>query len=168
MQYIDFDDLQEKEEPEFNTAIRICDRFELTAIMSFKHDWNVEILAQFHATFFWNNETDEIHWMTDGRHYRVNFVTFCWILGFGHVHRTYSRIHNERRLEPQEVNFMWEDPDKADGRRTGLKIFYYIMNNLIRSTLNPRIMPLISMDTLIMCCLAFLMVRGSMCQGLCG
>jgi hypothetical protein len=31
---------------------------------------------------------------------------------------------------------MWEDPDKADGRRTGLKSFYYIMNNLIRSTLN--------------------------------
>jgi hypothetical protein len=37
--------LQEKEEPEFNTAIRICDIFELTSIMSFKHDWNVEILA---------------------------------------------------------------------------------------------------------------------------
>jgi hypothetical protein len=31
---------------------------------------------------------------------------------------------------------MWEDPDKADGRRTRLKSFYYIMNNLIRSTLN--------------------------------
>jgi hypothetical protein len=31
---------------------------------------------------------------------------------------------------------MWEDPDKADGRRIGLKSFYYIMNNLIRSTLN--------------------------------
>jgi hypothetical protein len=82
--------LQEKKEPEFNTAIRICDRFELTAIMSFKHDWNMEILAQFHATYFWNKETNEIHWMTDGRHYRVNFVTFCRIVGFGHVHRTYS------------------------------------------------------------------------------
>jgi hypothetical protein len=45
MQYIDFDDLQEKKEPKFNIVIRICDRFELTAIMSFKHDWNVEILA---------------------------------------------------------------------------------------------------------------------------
>jgi hypothetical protein len=52
MQYIDFDDLQAKEELEFNTAIRICNRFKLTTIMSFKHDWNVEILAQFHATFF--------------------------------------------------------------------------------------------------------------------
>jgi hypothetical protein len=33
-------------------------------------------------------------------------------------------------------SFMWEDPDKADGRRTRLKSFYYIMNNLISSTLN--------------------------------
>jgi hypothetical protein len=76
--------------------------------------------------------------MMDGHHYTVNFVTFYQILGFGHVHRTYSQIHNKRRLEPQEVSFMWEDPDKADGRRTGLKRFYYIMNNHIRSTLNPK------------------------------
>jgi hypothetical protein len=33
---------------------------------------------------------------------------------------------------------MWEDPDKAGGRRTRLKSYYYIMNNLIRSTLNPK------------------------------
>jgi hypothetical protein len=33
---------------------------------------------------------------------------------------------------------MGEDLDKADGRRTGLKSYYYIMNNLIRSTLNPK------------------------------
>jgi hypothetical protein len=33
---------------------------------------------------------------------------------------------------------MWEDPNKADGRRTRLKSFYYIMNNLISSTLNPK------------------------------
>jgi hypothetical protein len=54
--------------------------------------------------------------MTDGCHYRVNFVTFYRILGFGHVHRTYSQIHNERHSEPQEVSFMWEDSDKANGR----------------------------------------------------
>jgi hypothetical protein len=33
---------------------------------------------------------------------------------------------------------MWKDPDKANGRRTRLKSYYYIMNNLIRSTLNPK------------------------------
>ena len=52
---------------------------------------------------------DELHWMTDGRHYRIDFVTFYRILSFGHIHRGYERIHNEHRLEPMEVSFMWED-----------------------------------------------------------
>jgi hypothetical protein len=36
------------------------------------------------------------------------------------------------------VSFLWDDPSKADGRRTGLKGFYYTMNNLFRITLNPK------------------------------
>jgi hypothetical protein len=78
--------------------------------------------------------------MIDGHHYRVDFVTFCRILGFGHVHRTYSRIHDARRAEPREVSFMWQDQDlsRPDWSRTKLKSLYYIMNNLIRCTLNPK------------------------------
>jgi hypothetical protein len=41
-------------------------------------------------------------------------------------------------LEPHEVSFLWDDPSKADGRRTGLKGFYYTMNNLFRISLNPK------------------------------
>jgi hypothetical protein len=136
MQYVDFNELQDRNE--FAAAIKTCDRFQLTDIMSFRYDWNREILAQFHATYFWNMDEDEIHWMTDGRHYRIDFVTFCRILGFGQIHRSFSRIHDVRRLEPHEVSFMWEDPSKADGRRTGLKAIYYTMNNLFRITLNPK------------------------------
>jgi hypothetical protein len=93
-QYIDLNEIQDKKEPGFYAAIKACDRFELSDIMSFRYDWNEEILAQFHATYFWNKETNEIHWMTDGWHYRVDFVTFSQILGFGSIHRTYSRIHD--------------------------------------------------------------------------
>lgn len=52
MHYVDFNDLQERNEYEFATAIRICDSFELTDLMSFRYDWNREILAQFRATYF--------------------------------------------------------------------------------------------------------------------
>jgi len=138
MHFIDFDAMQAKEEPDFDAAIKVCDKFELSTLMSFKYDWNREILAQFHATYFWNRDNDEVHWMTDGTHYRIDFITFCRILGFGNDHRTYSRIHNERRFEPHEVSFMWEDPTQVNNRRTGLKSFYYVMNNLIKMTLNPK------------------------------
>jgi hypothetical protein len=35
MQYVDWDVMQEKEEPEFNAVIKACDRFELSDIMAF-------------------------------------------------------------------------------------------------------------------------------------
>jgi hypothetical protein len=34
-------------------------------LMGFKYDWNAEIIAQFHATFFYDSYADSIHWMTE-------------------------------------------------------------------------------------------------------
>jgi hypothetical protein len=76
--------------------------------------------------------------MTDGRHYHVDFVIFSQILGFGYIHRTYSRIHDEPRVEISDIRNLWRDPRKADGKRSGLESFYYVMNNLIRNTINPK------------------------------
>ena len=134
MQYIDWDEMQEKEEPEFDKVIKICDRFQLSDIMGFQYNWN-EVLAQFHATYFYDQTSDEIHWMTDGRHYRGDFVTFSRILGFGEEHRGYTYIHDEPRAEIRDISYMWRDRRIADGKRSGLHSFYYI---LIRNTVNPK------------------------------
>jgi hypothetical protein len=37
MQYIDWDEIQDKEEPEFDKVIKVCDRFELSDIMGFQY-----------------------------------------------------------------------------------------------------------------------------------
>jgi len=50
-----------KTEPEFNKVIKACEMFGLTDIMSFRYNWNEKVLAQFHATFFYDIYTDEIH-----------------------------------------------------------------------------------------------------------
>jgi hypothetical protein len=50
MQFIDFSELEERSE--FAAAIKTCDRFQLTDIMSFSYDWNRQILAQFCAIYF--------------------------------------------------------------------------------------------------------------------
>ena len=79
-----------------------------------------------------------MHWMTDGRHYCVDFVTFSQILGFGEEHRTYTHIHDEPRAEIRDIRYMWRDSRAADGKRSGLHSYYYILNNLIRNTINPK------------------------------
>ena len=106
--------------------------------MAFRYNWNIEVLAQFHTTYFYKYDTDEIHWMTEGQHYRVDFTTFSRILSFDEEHCGFSYIHDERRAKVREIAFMYLDGRDADGKVKGLKSFYYILNNLIRHTINPK------------------------------
>jgi hypothetical protein len=117
---------------------RLCDRSVLIDIMAFRYNWNIEVLAQFHATYFYKYDTAEIHWMTEGHHYRVDFVTFSCILGFDEEHRGFSYIHDERRAEVREITFMYLDGKTVDGKVKCMKSFYYILNNLIRHIINPK------------------------------
>jgi hypothetical protein len=41
------------------------------------------VIAQFYATYFYDQFTNDVHWMIDGRHYYVDYTTFSRILGFG-------------------------------------------------------------------------------------
>ena len=106
--------------------------------MAFRYDWNIEVLAQFHATYYYKSDTDEIHWMTKGHHYHVDFVTFSHILGLDEEHRGFSYIHDERRAEVRDIAFMYLDSRSIDGKVKGMKSYYYILNNLIRHTINPK------------------------------
>ena len=76
--------------------------------------------------------------MMEGRHYHVDFITFYRILGFDEEHRGFSYIHDEQRAEVREIAFMYLNSRSADGKVRGLKSYYYILNNLIRHTINPK------------------------------
>ena len=75
--------------------------------------------------------------MTEGQHYRVDFMTFSWILGFGEE-RGFTYIHDEARAEIHDIAYMWIDRRGADDKVSGFKSYYYILNNLIRHTINPK------------------------------
>ena len=76
--------------------------------------------------------------MTEGWHYRVDFVTFSWILGFSEEERGFTYIHDEAREEIRDIAYIWIDRRSADGKVSGLQSYYYILNNLIRHTINPK------------------------------
>ena len=138
MQYVDQEEMKEKNEPEFNRVIRACENFGLSNLMSFRYNWNEEVLAQFHATFFYDIYTNEIHWMTERRHYRVDFMTFSQILSFGEEERGFTYIHDEPRIEIRDIAYTWIDRRSANGKVSGLQSYCYILNNLIRHTINPK------------------------------
>ena len=45
MQYVDWEEMKEKNEPEFNRVIRAYENFGLSDLMSFRYNWNEEVLA---------------------------------------------------------------------------------------------------------------------------
>jgi hypothetical protein len=82
MKWIDFTHLEAAEEAEKRDVLNLMDKYKMRDIMSFKYDWNIEVLAQFHATFFHEDNKETIHWMTEGVHYKVDFTTFARLFGF--------------------------------------------------------------------------------------
>jgi hypothetical protein len=106
--------------------------------MGFKYDWNAEIIAQFHATFFYDSFTDYIHWMTEGVHYKINFVTFARLLGFGKTDRDRDTINFENHLKNNQIADAYFLDEMAQGTTLGLKPVYYVLNNLLRQTIYPR------------------------------
>lgn len=138
MKYIDWSYLESMGNSDVDDVIAACKRFNLYNLMGFKYDWNREIILQFFATYYCNSETDEIHWLTEGRHYKMDFVTFARLLGFGKDDRGYSDLHDERTLRNNKITFIYENPKSADGFVKGLKSFYYVLNNLFRQTINPK------------------------------
>jgi hypothetical protein len=50
----------------------------------------------------------------------------------------YTHIHDEPRAEIRDIRYIWRYSRAANGKRSGLHSYYYILNNLIRNTLNPK------------------------------
>jgi hypothetical protein len=49
----------------------------------FKKNWNNEVITQFHATVYFeeNGDTRKLHWMTEGQWYEVSYAQFARLLG---------------------------------------------------------------------------------------
>jgi hypothetical protein len=116
----------------------IVEKFQMKDLMGFKYDWNAEIIAQFHATFFYDSFTDHIHWMTGGIHYKINYVTFARLLGVGKTDRERDTINFENHLKNHQIADAYFLDEMAQGTTLGLKPVYYVLNNLLRQTIYPK------------------------------
>ena len=60
--------------------------------MKFRKHWNNEIICQFYASNHHEKDPtgaiDIIHWTTEGKHYKVDFITFSFLLGLNEYDHT--------------------------------------------------------------------------------
>ena len=114
----------------------------LSGLMEFPRHWNNEVIMQFYASYFHetdsDSDTDVIHCTTEGRHYKVDFVTFAHLLGFnGHDHRA-AEITDYEDVAMLEYQFMYLEGFPADGQTVYLKPYYYVLNYILQQILYPK------------------------------
>jgi len=110
--------------------------------MTLEKNWNEEIIFQFWATLWVDQASRVLHWMTQGVHYRLDFITFSRLLGFDHADRDAPWLSNifaegisEADLDAAE---MYKPGAHPDFKTTQLKPFLYVLNNLIRYSIDPK------------------------------
>jgi hypothetical protein len=130
MKWIDFTHLEAAEKPVKEDVLELVDKYRMRDIMSFKYDWNIEVLAQFHATFFHEDSKETIHWMTEGVHYKIDFITFARLFGFSKDDREADVIHFEAHINHSKITAAYEYDELADGSTIALKSVYYVLNNM--------------------------------------
>jgi hypothetical protein len=101
--------MENKHDPIFDRVIIGCKTKHLRDILTFKKDWNNEVIAQFHATICFEElgDTRKLHWMTESQWYEVSYAQFARLFVFGRKDASHPRIHLALKLEARKIKFMY-------------------------------------------------------------
>jgi hypothetical protein len=126
----------------FNQIKTTCDELEMTKMISFKYDWNKEIICQFYATLYFDENAQKLVWMLAGQKYEITVRGFSRLLGLEHQLEMplESRIHTFGVLKLDEMQFMYAPgvevhPPKVLNFRLELNTIH----TLLHATLAPKI-----------------------------
>jgi hypothetical protein len=56
----------------------------MTKMMSFKYDWNKEIICQFYDTLYFDADAQKLMWMSVGQKYDITIRGFACLLELEH------------------------------------------------------------------------------------
>jgi hypothetical protein len=139
MRYIDWKYYEDLNNTVFNSVIEKCKEVGLYDIMGFCYNWNKEILAQFHCSYYYNPYDNTITWTTQGNKCTIDYMMFSRLLGLGSKDEDHTPIHNENKYKPRELPYMFPSRDLAiEGKAHQLNPYYYYLNQFFRSTIDPK------------------------------
>jgi hypothetical protein len=102
--------------------------------MQFQYPWNSEVIAQFYATFFVEEEPRHMHWMLEGQWYYVDYTTIARYLGISEDELQRDRIHTEGVLPPERMAYMYRG--WAVGKVDGLHPTYRYLDRMFRKSID--------------------------------
>jgi hypothetical protein len=129
-------------EPELEQMVRDLRSMGLSNLLEFWKHWNNGIICQFYASYHHERDStdavDIIHWTTEGKHYKVDIITFSWLLGLNEYDRTAPELSEYEDVALEEYQHMYLDGYPADGQTVYLKPYFYVLNNILHQILYPK------------------------------
>ena len=128
----------------FGEALALCEQFDIVKIITFNHDFDPELVAQFYATvYFGTDDARTLTWMTLGRRMQTTWKTFMNSLGYGDDGLENSlglRPHLRRHPAHKSKLLRYTNIRKtAKGEVKELNSFLDIMHRIFRHSLFPRV-----------------------------
>ena len=102
--------------------------------MKFQQDWNFEVIAQFYATMFVEDEPKRMHWMMEGQWYNVDCNDFVALLGCSDEDLQQEKIHSEGIYPPERLAYMYRCG--SVGKVNGLYPTYRYLDMMFRKTID--------------------------------
>jgi hypothetical protein len=103
--WVNWEWMETRGNPHFNRIKATCDQLEMTDMMSFKYNWNNEIIYQFYSTLYFDADGQKLMWMMDKRQYEITVSEFAHLLGLEHqlTKEPNNKIHTYNILKKDEV-----------------------------------------------------------------
>ncbi|PAN21620.1 hypothetical protein PAHAL_3G480400 [Panicum hallii] len=134
MKWIDWEHIDSIDQ--FACVREQCAHLGLEQIMSYRCDWNSELIRQFYSTVHISADKSSMTWMADGR--RVTTNKRAWEERFGIPGGVHTEIHSQFLLDDDDKRILYTAAEWTLGQISGLSPLASIANKIIRTTIYPK------------------------------
>jgi hypothetical protein len=134
MKWIDWEHIDSIDQ--FARVREQCAHLGLEQIMSYRCDWNSELIKQFYSTVHISADKSSMTCMADGRMITIN--KRAWEERFGIPGGVQTWIHSQFLLDDDGKRTLYTDAECTLGQISGLSPLASIANKIIRTTIYPR------------------------------
>ncbi|CAL4891320.1 unnamed protein product [Urochloa decumbens] len=113
-----------------------CANLGLEQIMSYRCDWDSELIRQFYATVYISTDKSSMTWMADGR--RITTSKRGWEEMFGIPGGVHTEIHTQFLLDDDAKRILYTAAKCKLGQTSGLSPLASIANKIVRTTIYPK------------------------------
>jgi hypothetical protein len=132
--------MKSKRDMHFNRILEACDFHGITQLLSFRYNWNQEVVTEFYTTLFFDKREIIFMWMTNDRRFSIKLSQFVEILGLSAHLAIHKKLHSGGVMARREMTPMYiPNSGFRAPKFDGILPQFLTLHRMMRRTQVPRI-----------------------------